>query len=120
MLVPVAFESVNSDADMPPGVYDVVCCAYEAVDSQAQMVVFEYSPKGVDSVIAADLMVLDDAGNIRACDFVWMPDRSWRDSSGLKANHLTDLLPPELLAYQLVRTESLGEQTVPCAEESSW
>ena len=120
MFVPVVFDSVNTDADMPPGVYDVVCRAYEAVDSQAQMVVFEYSPKGTDSVVAADLMVLDETGNIRACDFVWLPDRSWRDSSGLKANHLTELLPPELLAYQLVRTESLGEQTVPCAEESSW
>ena len=120
MFVPVAFDSVNSDADMPPGVYDVVCRAYEAVDSQAQMVVFEYSPKGVDSVIAADLMVLDDAGNIRACDFVWLPDRSWRDSSGLKANHLAELLPPELLGCRLVRTESLGEQTVPFAAENSW
>ena len=120
MLVPVAFASVNSDADMPPGVYDVVCRAYEAVGSQAQMMMFEYSPKGVDSVVAADLMVLDETGNIRACDFVWLPDRSWRDSSGLKANHLAELLPPELLVCRLVRTESLGEQTVPFAEESSW
>ena len=47
MLVPVAFESVNSDADMPPGVYDVVCRTYEAMDSQAQMVVFEYSPRAL-------------------------------------------------------------------------
>ena len=74
MFVPVAFDSVNSDADMPPGVYDVVCRTYEAMDSQAQMMMFEYLPKGVDSVVAADLMVMDETGNIRACDFVWLPD----------------------------------------------
>ena len=112
MFVPVAFDSVNAESDLPAGVYSTACGVYRSPDGKSQITLFEYSLQGVDSVVAADLLVLDAAGAIRACDFVWLPDRSWRDSAGLKANHLAELLPQELLSYALVRSEALGELTV--------
>ena len=112
MFIPVAFDSVNAESDLPAGVYSAACGVYRSPDGNSQITLFEYSPQGVDSVVAADLLVLDSAGAIRACDFVWLADRSWRDSSGLKANHLAELLPQELLSYALVRSEALGELTV--------
>ena len=112
MFVPVAFDSVNVESDLPAGVYGAACGVYRSADGKSQITLFEYSPQGVDSVVAADLLVLDSTGAIRACDFVWLADRSWRDSAGLKANHLAELLPQELLSYALVRSEALGELTV--------
>ena len=112
MFIPVAFDSVNAESDLPAGVYSTACGVYRSPDGKSQITLFEYSLQGVDSVVAADLLVLDSTGAIRACDFVWLADRSWRDSSGLKANHLAELLPQELLSYALVRSEALGELTV--------
>ena len=119
MFVPVAFDSVNAESDLPAGVYSATCGVYRSTDSKSQITLFEYSPRGVDSVVAADLLVLDATGAIRACDFVWLADRSWRDSAGLKANHLAELLPQELLSYALVRSEALGDLTV-ASSSSVW
>ena len=119
MFVPVAFDSVNAESDLPAGVYSATCGVYRSGDGKSQITLFEYSPQSVDSVVAADLLVLDVTGAIRACDFVWLADRSWRDSAGLKANHLAELLPQELLSYALVRSEALGDLTV-ASSSSVW
>ena len=79
MFIPVAFDSVNAESDLPAGVYGAACGVYLSPDGKSQITLFEYSPQGVDSVVAADLLVLDATGAIRACDFVWLADRSWRE-----------------------------------------
>ena len=112
MLLPIEFSSVNSRADLAPGTYNATVSGYAEPNAKSRITVFEYTLAGANAVSAVDLVVIDAAGDVRACDFVWLPDRSWRDSAGVKGNHLAELLPPELMSYRLVRREQLSDQVV--------
>ena len=54
-----------------------------------------------------DVLIVEPDGAIRARDYVWLPDRSWRDSAGAKSDDLTALFPAEMFDLRLVRTDIL-------------
>jgi hypothetical protein len=109
VFIPVAFHSVNSSADLKPGRYSVACSSYGRIESGFIAVLFHFSPAGGGQAVVVDLLLMEGDGTLRARDFLWLPDRSWRDSDGLRADRLDALLPVELLSLQLSRKAALGE-----------
>jgi hypothetical protein len=107
MFIPVVFHSVNSPSDLEPGRYEVICHWYGIAGERAGAGVFYYRLAGAAQPAAVDLLVVEANGTLRARDFRWMPDRSWRDSDGIRANRLDALLPAELLRLQILREQAL-------------
>ena len=107
MFLPVPFESVNSRNDLAPGRYDATCSYYLAPGRSLRLMLFEYAREESREPAACDLLVVEEDGCVRARDFVWLPDRSWRDSDGVRSNRLASLLPMELLKLQFLRREVL-------------
>src|SRR4029453_11347981 len=98
MFIPVAFHSVNLPSSLAPGRYGVTCACYGRADETSIALLFQYALKDqTPQAAAADLLMMECGGTLRARDFLWMPDRSWRDSDGIRANRLEALLPAELL-----------------------
>jgi hypothetical protein len=109
MFVPYSFASVNQPDQLRRGVYRAVAEFYGGGDDEPRVSLVNYSLEPDPEVCAADLVVIDVDGSVLLCDYVWMPDRSWRDSAGLKANHLLELVPPELMRLPLVGSLSLPD-----------
>lgn len=107
MFVPYEFTSVNRPEQLRRGVYRAVAEFYGGGAAAPRVSLVNYSLEPDPEVCAADLVVIEVDGSVRVCDYVWLPDRSWRDSAGLKANHLQELVPPELMALPLVGSLSL-------------
>ena len=105
MFIPVSFHSVNSPDDLAPGRYSAVGLFYASNSDPLRAVLVEYTLTPSEEPLACDLLVIEADGSVRARDFVWLNDRSWRDSDGLRANRLSALLPAELLPLQFVRSE---------------
>ena len=109
MFIPIAFESVNHAFVPEPGRYSVSCSLFadRRVDSRARAFLFEYTPSGASAPTICDLVVFESQGAVRARDFVFLSDRSWRDSDGAKAEDLAALFPQGLFDLRLVRRDDL-------------
>ena len=112
MFIPVVFSSVNSQDDLESGAYRTSCALYGAVATKPRVFLFEYIRAPAQAATAYDIMIVEPDGQIRARDFVWMPDRCWRDSDGLRATNVLALMPAELEHLALVRTEPLDDVRV--------
>ena len=112
MFIPVPFRSVNSPSDLHPGRYRTTCAHYARASSDLKVWLFKYTAPESDEPLAVDLLLMDGEGALRARDFIWMPDRSWRDSDGGRANRLEALLPAELLGLQERRCVALEDVEV--------
>jgi hypothetical protein len=107
------FESLNSHRDVPPGDYAGVLSVYVDRKSAAKALLSQYTLHSAVLPSIAELQMIDaDGQTIRFLDFVLMPDRSWRDSYGLRADHLGRLLPVELASYTFFEQVETGIQTV--------
>ena len=109
MFFPAIFDSVNPAAAPPSGRVEAICSLYVDASNSRQLFFFEYFAPGADiadipaaTPFACDLVAVDGAGRILCRDFLQMPDRSWRDSVGLRSDELAALLPPELFQFGLV------------------
>lgn len=107
MFVPVPFDSVNSPASLEPGDYESFVQVFGEQSGSPRLCLFQYRPAGTDEVVAVDLLGIDSDGTVRVRDFVWMRDRCWRDSTGLRSNDLGAMLPPEVMAWTLLETRQL-------------
>lgn len=113
MFIPVKFESVNSAADIPPGRYATHCSVFVSDTGDVmKAMVLKYQHVGSVTPTAVDLLLVERDGTVRARDFVWMPDLSWRDSAGARANSLVSILPTVLGHMQLVREQQADDITL--------
>ncbi|WP_058034554.1 hypothetical protein [Burkholderia pseudomallei] len=112
MLLPIEIASVNHVGLLKPGRYDTRCLTFASADGARSVLQFEYRWLGAEHVLAVDMMLVDDLGTIRMADFFRMPDRSWRDNFGARADSILTLLPVELGGYELVDDVDLGVQIV--------
>jgi hypothetical protein len=112
MFIPVKFDSVNRDFVPEPGRYAATCALYADTDTRPTMVVFEYTPQSAKAPTMCDLLIFEASGEIRARDFVWLADRSWRDSAGAKSVDLSALFPAGLFDLKLVRRAELPAITI--------
>jgi hypothetical protein len=71
---------------------------------------YEYTRTGAADAEASDVLFIGEDGAVRMCDFIRMPDRSWRDSFGARSDSLLALLPSEMADYRLVEERSLPSQ----------
>lgn len=109
--------SVNSLADVAPGEYHGVCSVYVDRKTGAKALLSEYWNTSENATSIAELqMVSANEGAlgsaIRFIDFVRMPDGSWRDSYGLRADSLGKLIPGEIASYSLFEQVQTGTQIV--------
>lgn len=111
MFIPVPFNSVNSHADLEAGAYRASCSLYASAATRMQVLLFDYSRVDTPprAPCAYEVMVINPDGLVRARDFVWLPDRTWRDSDGLKANNVLSLMPVELSRLTFVRSQRLDD-----------
>lgn len=117
MLLPISFESQNKVTDLRPGFYACTCSTYRSNKDALQAFVFNYALAGSDAVLVCDLLIVDAVDNFYFRDFMLMPDRTWRDSYGARAESLNALLPPEIFDYRLIEqfsleTQNIGERNV--------
>jgi hypothetical protein len=112
MFLPIEIQSINRREQLKAGNYAALCNTYVAPDGTATMIQFEYKLPDEELVAACDIVLVGPHGAVRACDFMRMPDRSWRDSFGGRADLLLDLLPREVANFRLVEQAKLGVQTV--------
>lgn len=117
MFIPVQFESVNASFAKLPGVYSVVCSHYLGADTERpQLLVFGYTPEGSTSASMYDLLAVFPGGEMRARDYVLMPDHCWRDSCGAKSVDIRALFPEPLLGLELIRRQELPIITIEAAD----
>jgi hypothetical protein len=109
MFLPIKFCSVNSPEDLAPGRYMASSTWYGRATDICMVLLVQYARDAGAQPAGVDLLVIEPDGTLRARDFAWLSDRSWRDSDGARANRLNALLPVELLRLQVVRSEHLGE-----------
>ena len=107
MFIPIPFVSVNSTTDLVAGSYVSRCSLYGGDSKATRVILFEYCDPLTQRLAACDVIVIERNGTLRARDYVWGQDRTWRDSDGLKCSDLRALMPAELLKLPLVRTEEL-------------
>lgn len=112
MFLPVEIQSVNNPEQLLAGQYGASCAVYSSPDGRSVVIYFEYVRAGASIADACDLLVVEESGATRMCDFVRMPDRSWRDSSGARSDSLLDLLPVEFAEYRLLDERNMGSRTV--------
>ncbi|MBU9366417.1 MULTISPECIES: hypothetical protein [Burkholderiaceae] len=116
MFLPVQFQSVNHAGLLQAGEYHASCRTYTSRDRASTMLYFEYRRPEDELVSACDVVLIDRKGAVRACDFLRMADRSWRDSFGARADSLLALLPGEVAHFELVDEARLGALHVREAE----
>ncbi|RQQ78684.1 hypothetical protein DF134_35570 [Burkholderia stagnalis] len=97
---------------LKPGRYSTRCLTFASADGARSVLQFEYRWLGGEHISAVDMLFVDDLVTIRMADFFRMPDRSWRDNFGARADSLLSLLPVELGEYELVDDVDLGVQIV--------
>lgn len=102
MFLYAGFESVNSLSDIPRGRYRCECSFYVNSKSGLKVMLLEYSLGDDPAPCAAEVVVSADDRLVQFLDFVKMPDRTWRHSSGAKHDSLRSLLPPEIRTCRFV------------------
>ncbi|MPV65641.1 hypothetical protein [Burkholderia sp. BE17] len=112
MLLPIEIASVNHRRLLKSGRYDARCLTFVSTDATRSVLQFEYRRVGDELISAVDVLFVDADGGTRMADFLRMPDRSWRDNFGARADSLLALLPPEIAEYELVDEVELGAQIV--------
>jgi hypothetical protein len=110
MFLPIEVQSVNSPDQLKAGEYAVRCGVYASPDQKMTVLHYEYTRTGVADADASDVLLIDEAGAVRMCDFIRMPDRSWRDSFGARSDSILALLPSEIADFRLVEERSLPSQ----------
>ena len=110
MLIPIQFTSVNLQQDLPPGRYEAKCSLFAAVSGPMhRAMLWKYRKIGSSSPAACDLLLVERDGSVRVRDYLWMPDLSWRDSSGERGSSLAALFPQELMDLKFVREEQADD-----------
>ena len=112
MFIPVPFDSVNQAFVPSPGTYAASCSMYAGDATLPELFVFEYIPQGATAPTVYDLLIVEPTGAVRARDYVFMPDRSWRDSAGAKSDDLSALFPAGLFDLRRVRRDPLPPNTI--------
>jgi hypothetical protein len=102
------FESANRLADLPAGRYVIVESLYSrAAAPRCRVILSELVADGAGRATAADLQVVLQDGTVLFRDFSVTADGAWRDSYGAKADALADLLPPDLVRFELLRRQGI-------------
>lgn len=102
MFIPYTFASVNQPAQLRRGIYRADVTLYAGAPTEPRASLIAYTHESDHEPCAVDLVVMEADGSVRVRDFLWLPDRSWRDSAGTAGNNLAELLPTELQALQHV------------------
>jgi hypothetical protein len=118
MFVPYRFSSINEPGQLRRGTYRAQAEFFAGASTEPKLTLVSYTHWDDDEACAVDLIGIEPDGSVRIRDFLWMPDRGWRDSMGTRANHLSELLPPELQHLILVGQQRwpdihLNEDTAP-------
>lgn len=112
MFLPIEIMSVNDRRQLRAGEYHASCRTYASADGACTMLQFEYMRIGDELAAACEIVFSGPDGVLSACDFLRMPDRSWRDCFGARADSLLDLLPRAVGSFRLVSLSDLGVQPV--------
>ena len=100
--------SINKTTELPDGLYLPESSIFvDSVASTTYAMFTLYRFVGTDKDMACDLVFVLSDGALLARDFLRLSDGSWRDSYGLTAAFLPDLLPPELFTFTEVETNFL-------------
>ncbi|WP_155713076.1 hypothetical protein [Burkholderia stagnalis] len=110
MLLPIEITSINHRRLLKSGRYDTRCLTFMSADATRSVLQFEYRRVGDELISAVDVLLVEADGGTRMADFLRMPDRSWRDNFGARADSLLTLLPLEIAEYELVEEVELGAQ----------
>ena len=107
------FTSANSLATVRPGQYLGLCSVYIDRKSEAKALLHQYWLSTETKTSIAELQIIDPNGEtIRFLDFLQMPDSSWRDSHGLRADSLEKLIPEYLASFTFFEQFPIGTQIV--------
>ena len=107
------FTSANSLATVRPGQYLGLCSVYIDRKSDAKALLHQYWLSSELKTSIAELQMIDPDGQIiRFLDFMQLPDGSWRDSHGLRADSLEKLIPEFLAFFTFFEQFPIGSQIV--------
>lgn len=112
MFVHEVLETKNTKQQLQSGTYEGTCSLYVDLETKINCLLMEYGIKASDIVSAAEIIITNAQGEHFFRDFMKMPDDSWRDSYGKRADTLAELLPPEIMSFHLVERFPLEEQIV--------
>lgn len=105
-------ETKNTKEQLPPGIYEGTCSLYTDAKTKIHCLLMEYGIKASDTVTVAEIIITNEQEEHFFRDFMKMPDDSWRDSYGRRADTLVELLPQEIMSFNLVERFPLEEQMV--------
>jgi len=109
MFLPIMCNSVNKREMVLESSLIGTCSHYKSDSNLSDIFFFEYD--GVESkrLIACDLAIYSNTGDIFIHDFMLLKDGNWRNSFGSVSNSLAELLPDEILNSILISREQLAE-----------
>lgn len=112
MFIHEVAETKNKKNQLKAGIYQGNCTLYSEQETQTKLFLFEYGLKAKDDITVAEVLIADENGDLFFRDFMQLPDDSWRDSYGKKADTLGELLPAEVLHFELIERIDIEDKII--------
>lgn len=113
MFLEIKFQSVNKVEELNRGTYSGVCVEFLNEKLNISIGIFEYTHVETNTMSVVDIVIENKSDNtFYATDIMKLKDYSWRNSFGLRADDLRDILPVELNGSERVAAYILKDVTL--------
>ena len=109
MFLPFANNSVNDRKSIKQNFINTSCVEYRSENISSNILFFEYKEIKNNFMIACEIVIKKDNGDVLMEDYILLDNGNWRNSFGETDNSLIKLLPFDLVNSRLIEIVDLGE-----------
>ena len=109
MFLPIANNSVNDRKSIKQEFLNTSCVEYRNENLTSNILFFEYKEIKNNFMIACEVIVKKDNGDVLMEDYLLLDNGNWRNSYGETDSSLIKLLPFDLVNSKLIEIVNLGE-----------
>lgn len=109
MFIPIEFRSVNKPEHLRETRLTGTSVYYQSKDGSADILFVEYYGANSGKLLACDILIKKDSGEVYAHDITLQPDDNWRNAYGETRRTLEALLPDLILTALEVKREFIEE-----------
>ena len=109
MFLPIFCNSVNDITMLADKLLSGTCSHYRYSDGTADLLVYEYDCSRSKALLACDIVILSNSGEIYIHDFLLLNDGNWRNAFGEVSEALVALLPSSNLSAELIMRWNINE-----------
>jgi|GEM_PF-2162166 hypothetical protein len=109
MFLPIIFNSVNDRTMLAGKLLSATCSHYRYLDGTGDLLVYEYDCTRSKVLVACDIVILSNSGEMFMHDYLLLNDGNWRNSFGEVSETLEALLPSSSLCAELLVRRNIDE-----------